>query len=177
MAEGSTGLQFVAVEDVLSGNTSLVYVIKNPLTFIFSSANPFDWYTNNQNYQNNILWGNNGEKGIYDPCPHNWHVPQNDTWDDFSTNTAPYYINGANATTGVPNITAGRRYKNQVWYPAEGFRDRTTAMLNTVGSYGHCWSAGSSNFNAFYLHFTITSITPSNAYYRAYGFSVRCIQE
>ena len=180
LTEGSvTGLRLVDITTggVVGGdNTTLVYAIKNPLAFVYNTASPLDWYTNNETYQNNTLWGENQEKSIYDPCPQGWRVPQDGTWADFLTSTAPYYINGTYVTTGVPNITAGRRYK-QAWYPAGGFRDRTTAMLNTMGSYGHCWSAAASNFNAIYLHFTITSITPSNAYYRAYGFPIRCVQE
>ena len=180
LTEGSeTGLRFVKIttSGVLNESTSLVYAIKNPLAFITSSTNPQDWYTDNESFQNNTLWGDGTDKSAFDPCPINWRVPQDGTWSDFSTATFPYFIQGSEASSGDYNAGNGRQYNQTSWFPATGFRPYANGALSSVGSRGTYWPASVSDTYAKYLRFTMSNISPNNICYRAYGFSVRCVQE
>ncbi|MDE5708020.1 MAG: hypothetical protein K2G66_00310 [Alistipes sp.] len=62
---------------------------------------------------------------------------------------------------------------------ASGNRNRETGALNNVGTYGECWSsspAAAGSGNACYLEFNSDRSYPMNSYYRANGFTVRCVQ-
>jgi hypothetical protein len=67
-------------------------------------------------------------------------------------------------------ITAG-------FWPAAGYRDGGGGALNYVGSYGYYWSASPTSSGGYRLYFRSNYVSPSNSYNRAYGFSVRCVQE
>ena len=182
LTEGSeTGLQKVDIttSGVLNGNTSQVYTIKNPLTLITISASPWDWYTDNKTYQNDVLW-NSSIKSYYDPCPRGWITPRDGTWNDFSIANFPYYIQGQQSISGQNYATNGRLYHRITWYPAEGCRSYLKSNFGNVGLYGYYWSstADFENTGAQRINFNMTqiSITPS-APYRANGFSIRCVQE
>ena len=65
-----------------------------------------------------------------------------------------------------------------IWYPASGFRDYSDGSLSNVGYDGGYWSASPNNYNACLLYFNhFGYVDPSNGLNRAYGFSVRCLQE
>ena len=180
LTEGSeTGLRFedITTSGVLLENISLVYTVKNPLTFIYNATTPYDWYTDNESFQNNTLWGDGTDKNAFDPCPINWRVPQDGTWNDFSTTTFPYFIQGSQASSGNYNAGNGRQYNQISWFPATGFRPYANGALSSIGSRGTYWPASVSDIYAKYLRFTMNDISPNNISYRAYGFSVRCIQE
>ena len=68
--------------------------------------------------------------------------------------------------------------KVTTWYPASGCRYNYDGGLSDVGRNGNCWSASPSGNNAYILYFNYDShVDPSNYSDRAYGFSVRCLQE
>ena len=175
LAEGSeTGLQKVDIttSGVLNGNTSLIYTIKNPLTFIYSLTSPQDWYTDNEIYQNDVLWDSKGTKSVLDPCPGEWRTAMDaeHTYGDFSMETM---------STSSSNYTAqtGRTYSNMAWFPASGYRRVVSGGLNSVGNIGYYWSASVSSTRVIFMHFTMNDVVPSSTCSRAYGFSVRCVQE
>ena len=175
MTEGSaTGLRFVNIttSGVLSGNTSQVYAIKNPLAFVTTLINPYDWYTDNSVYQDNTLWGDGEEKSAYDPCPHEWKVPTDSelTYGDFSVTIMP-------ASGSDYMVYAGRIYNQMAWYPAAGRRRYTRGVLYAVSTYGYYWSSSASGTNAKNLRFTMSAVDSSATNSRAYGISVRCVQE
>ena len=67
-----------------------------------------------------------------------------------------------------------------IWYPASGYRDYD-GSLDDVGIGGNYWSASPSSYYsylAYYLGFYLDgSVGPSYTDPRAYGQSVRCLQE
>ena len=70
---------------------------------------------------------------------------------------------------------------SSIWYPASGYRYGRDGSLYNVGNCGYYWSASpssnGSNF-AYGLSFNYDGyVNPSDYYYRAYGRSVRCLQE
>jgi hypothetical protein len=64
----------------------------------------------------------------------------------------------------------------EVFFPAAGYRNRTTGALSNPGAYGYYWSATVAGTNAYYLHFSGGNINPSNTGSRANGSSVRCVR-
>ena len=62
--------------------------------------------------------------------------------------------------------------------PASGYRNRDSGGLANVGGNGNYWCAiPSSATNCRFLSFYSGYVYPQNAYYRAYGFSVRPARE
>lgn len=201
LTEGSpTGLRLanITTSGVLSGNTSLIYAIKNPLIFVYNTVASFgDWYTNNTIYQDNTLWGDGTDKSAFDPCPSGWRVAPNGTWSDFTrtedvlqpmNGNFPFYIKGiANEQGAVGDYhqTNGRLYKVSAsdegtplaWYPATGTRRAYTGVLQGTGDYGYSNSCESSSTKCSFLCFATYRVIVSDSNSRAYGYSVRCVQE
>ena len=65
-----------------------------------------------------------------------------------------------------------------IWYPASGYRSSSGGGLINVGSNGYYWSVSPNDIGAFSLCFGNEGyINPADSNSRAYGQSVRCLQE
>ena len=171
-----TQLAVVATAAVDEGAATLNYSIKNPTSFIYNTNIPYDWYTNTEN-QNNNLWQPD-RKSIYDPCPYGWRIPIDaSTYDDFSQTSFPYYIQGSVSFLGDNYATNGRLYKHISWYPAGGCYHAVTGYLCTVGEACYSWYSSTVGTDAGIMGFNKDSGGAGGKNFRAYGFSVRCIQE
>ena len=194
LPEDGTGYKKVAVATALSGAANgLAYAVKNPLTFIYNAAAPYDWYTstNNNSAQNNALWGDGAAKSDYDPCPTGWRIAPNGTWSDFTRTSATagtflYWEQGAQSEAAKYYLTNGRYYiptsgTVRTWYPAPGFRDAGNnglfGALGNVGNHGYSWSSSVSTTLGMGLGFSSAWLNPSRTNNRAHGFQVRCLQE
>ena len=180
--EGSkNGLQLITFsEDMMSGYTNtLSYTVKYPLIFIGNPNQPRDWYTDNEIYQNNTLWADTKTK--YDPCPKGWKVPQDGTWNDISSTTLTFYIQGApfSNTSFQYHLTNGLLYKQVTWYPACGYRTANSGNLTLPGNSGNHYSSTAKGVNATLLNlvFQPETIRPNYNNSRTYANPVRCIQE
>ncbi|WP_294592767.1 hypothetical protein [uncultured Rikenella sp.] len=106
--------------------------------------------------------------------------------------TFPYYsdgVAGEKYTNENFKATNGRLYKVSTsgagtplaWYPAPGFRDAGNngrlGALTDVGNYGYSWASTVGGTNGMHLGFSVAWLNPSTAYYRAYGFQLRCLSE
>ena len=180
LEETVSGLQFIDIttQDVMQDNTSLIYSIKHPLTFIYcSNITPWDWFTTDILYQNNALWTDRtSKKSSYDPCPAGWCTPATHSWDDFLENTK-YYIQGSHISQSTRDMTNGRLYETLAWYPSTGYRRSNTGSLAHVGYGGYVWSSTTNETYAAYLNFNIELITPNYEHNRSLSLSVRCVQE
>ncbi|HIW11348.1 MAG TPA: fibrobacter succinogenes major paralogous domain-containing protein [Candidatus Rikenella faecigallinarum] len=180
LIDGSTGFQIEST-DVAESNLSnaLTYSIKHPLTYIISAnQSPYDWYTSNISNQNNFLWCERFQgKGVYDPCPEGWQVSSNGTWNDFTTESTLYYIEGAQTSTGNTTVTNGILYKGIVWYPTPGRREFINGHLSYTGNSIFSWSSTCSGVSARNFYGYMGGITLSISFGRSNGFSVRCVQE
>ena len=171
------GYSFAAT-DISSTTITVANAVAAPMSF-YSNGSRVDWVS----VQQDNLWGNPfpsgsvpnpslGSKSIYDPCPLGYRVAPQDTWGQATA--SDWVTNGQNLKVGKN----GAKY----FYPAAGLRwgDSGMGKLAYVGSYGNYWSSspssyGSTNGGSLYFNDGYVSLEFSN--YRAYGMSVRCVQE
>lgn len=141
-----------------SGTTSTLSSTDVPghSNFILAPDSPYDW----RSPQNNNLW--QGVSGINNPCPSGWRIPTDTELDDERLSWSSNNSNGAFASP--LKLTAG------------GYRYYSDGLLYNVGSYGLYWSSMVSGYGARSLYFFSTNAYMYD-YYRAAGFSVRCIQD
>ena len=112
-------------------------------------------------------------KTPYDPCPAGWRVPTMAEW----------------VTIGADNSSTGKTYSDnilkisaasgpQLLLPAAGYRYNSVGSSNNQGSDGYYWSSSvpSGNTSARNVYFYSAAFSQSTGS-RAYGFSVRCLQE
>ena len=165
-----------------SSTGTIEYATAHPTTFITYNSKNGDWYYTGDSSTDNTRWTTSSrEKSIYDPCPAGWRVPDggsNGVWAKaigstmFSFNYAYDSVNSGIDFLGKFSSTA------TIWYPASGYRYYSDGGLNFVGYGGDCWSASPNSKEAFALSFSDDGyVYPSYSKYRAYGYSVRCLQE
>jgi uncharacterized protein (TIGR02145 family) len=141
-----------------SGTTGTLSSSDDPghSNFITSSNSPYDW----RSPQNNNLW--QGDGGINDPCPPGWRVPTESEWTTEMNSWGSSDYNGAYASP-LKLTAGGRRYNSN-------------ASLCYVGSHGFYWSSTVGEASARVLRFG-SSFASFYSYFRAYGRSVRCVQD
>ena len=148
-----------------------------------SNANVFytgyDWV----DPRNDELWNSGSEsnpvKTEYDPCPDGWRVPTYAELSELSKNHSSrtsengqsgYWFSGASSyTETVP----------QIFFPAAGYRYYNGGDANGRGRYGYYWSSRPHDYyyyGAYYLSFSSDNAGMYNDS-RAFGHSVRCVQE
>jgi len=122
-------------------------------------------------------WDNTDSEGdtwekANDPCPSGWRVPTHEEQISLA-NAAQQWttVNGINAYTfGSDSIL--------LFLPAAGCRFSYNGNLIYVGTYGRYWSSGiASDIHACNLYFNSTDVKTNTYYFRADGFSVRCVAE
>ena len=161
-----------------SSRGTVSYVTANPTTFVhvFSALN--DWHYSSRD---NTLWTTSDKtKSIYDPCPAGWRVPDggnNGVWSKAKGSSSSFSHTYNSSSKGM-NLSGKLGSASTIWYPASGCRNYGDGSLYNVGNGGGYWSASPNGSYAYYLYFDYNSyVNPSYNYYRAYGLSVRCLQE
>ncbi len=137
--------------------------IKNPFTFYTHST---DWYSNNS-LSNNYLWINtDGTKGVFDPCPEGWRLPNdNSVWKELR-GRGQHFDQGK-----------GPAWEDFGYYHASG-RINANGNLEKTGSAAYIWSA--KNFyddQACYLGIDDYNTYPDHMTKRSNAQSVRCVKE
>lgn len=152
---------------IATGKVTFAKAVQTPATFYTYGSGNNDWASPNNYTSKN--WNDISEsdgKTFFDPCPEGWRLPTKAEYSNFSTTTFTW-----DATN------SGRTY-NGNWFPAAGYRDGGDGSMGAVGSNGYCWSASPvSESDGCNLYFSSGSVSPANYGSRAYGFSVRCVQE
>ena len=180
------------------------YATANPTKFIYDATGKYanyDWVMK----KNDHLWGNGSGylyprkaqiyKSIYDPCPEGYRVAPKDLWNRFTVDGGNY---GSQDTNDKRNATFNASNRNSLgtqhgyhfyytawqsgltdFYPASGYRLRTSGALTNVGSGGYSWSSSPTQSSALagYLGFSAAGVYPQGNDSRAYGFPVRCVRE
>ena len=145
-------------ESRTSGTTSILATSDTPGhgDFITNSSSPYDW----RSPQNDNLW--QGVSGTNNPCPSGYRLPTEAEWE-------------AELTSWGSNNSAGA-FASPLKLPVAGNRNYSYGSLSNVGSNGYYWSSTVSGMYACYLSFS-SSNANMLSYYRARGFSVRCIKD
>ena len=164
-------------------NGTIAYAIANPTTFIKYNDYNGDWYYAGSSSTDNTRWTTSeSSKSIYDPCPAGWRVPDggyNGVWSKAQGSSSAYTNPSLYSSSNEGMNFSGKFGSDQtIWYPASGYRGINDGSLYNVGYYGRYWSASTRDYNAYSLYLNNNGyIYPSNNYNRAYGYSVRCLQE
>ena len=150
---------------------------ENKDKFYYASESPNNW----SKVQQDDLWNSGTEsapvKTKYDPCPEGWRVPTYGELDELDNNYSSWttddngqsgrWFSGPNSYTAtVP----------RVFLPAAGYRDYYDGSAANRGYYGGYWSSGPYGTGADRLGFRSSDVY-IYIYYRAGGYSVRCVQE
>ncbi|MBQ7311564.1 MAG: hypothetical protein IJW88_08565 [Alistipes sp.] len=163
--------------NTVSSPSSMDYAEENPTTFINSN-----WYGGS--VPGNGWHTSESAKGLYDPCPVGYRVPdggKNGFWatalgtsSSTSTGTKWDSTNSGRHWTLADGMTAA-------WYPAVGFSALDgDGSLYLVGSSGKYWSASpvpSSSYDAYDLNFNDDYVRPAFDSHRSCEQSVRCVRE
>ena len=169
----------------VSSNTSkgtIAYATANPTTFITSNNYNYDWYYTGNSSKDNTRWSTSvNEKSIYDPCPSGWRVPDgghDGVWAKAIGSSSDFIDDSLYSSTSVGMNFSGKFGSDQtIWYPASGCHISDGSFGN-VGYLGGYWSASPDSYGAYVLDFLSDgSVSPSSYGSRAFGVSVRCLQE
>ena len=121
-------------------------------------------------------------KTIYDPSPVGFKVPNGRTFTGFTTTGG--YTEDPTQFNVVGSFDKGWKFKANAedtdgqFFAASGYRSHSSGGLCNVSSYGYYWSsAASSQAGAYRLYFNSGGVNPLGNDSRAYGFSVRAVQE
>lgn len=161
---------------------TIEYAISHPMTFISANESNCDWYYTGNDVTDNTRWTTSDKpKSIYDPCPVGWRVPDgggDGIWSSACGSTLSFDGYPYDSSNEGMNFSGKFGPATTIWYPVSGFRNDSDGSLRYVGYYGFCWSASPSVYNAHYLYFyKLGRVYPSDSNWRAFGHSVRCLQE
>ena len=164
-----------------SSNGTIAFATINPTTFITYNGSNYDWYYTGSESTDNSRWTTSkSEKSIYDPCPDGWRIPDGKSdgvWSKALGSYSSFRRLYDNSNQGM-NFSGEFGDASNIWYPASGYRYHGEGRLNGVGDDGSYWSASTYMFRAYYMSlYDDGYCAPSGDYYRACGFSVRCVQE
>jgi len=124
--------------------------------FIYGMGSPYDW----RSPQNKSLW--QGVSGINNPCPLGWAIPTGTQWTTEYSSWSQQNSNGAFASP--LKLTVG------------GDRYDLNAAIVSVGRSASYWSSTiNDGIYADFLSFSSDNVLINN-FDRAFGFSVRCVQ-
>jgi uncharacterized protein (TIGR02145 family) len=142
-----------------SGTTTNLSGSDNPgnSNFIYGMGSPYDW----RSPQNDNLW--QGVSGINNPCPSGWRIPTQTEWQ-----------------TEISSWSSGDRagaFASPLKLTAGGYRGALSGNLGGVGSAGRYWSSTvyTDAISVYNPSFDNSSAFMSGSW-RAFGFSVRCVQ-
>jgi uncharacterized protein (TIGR02145 family) len=121
-----------------------------------SSGTNFDWRIP----QNDNLW--QGVNGTNNPCPSGYRLPTKSEWE-------------AEQASWVSDDAAGA-FASPLKLPMAGNRYCEIGSIIKVGTGGYYWSSKVTGATLDYLRFS-SSNSYIRRYYRAYGYSVRCIKD
>ena len=165
-----------------SSTGTIAYAIANPTTFITYNSSNSDWYYTGSSSTDNTRWATSeSNKSIYDPCPAGWRVPdggENGVWSKACGSGSYFRGYPYDGTNGGMNFSGKFGSASTIWYPASGECFYTDGSLSSVGYGGYYWSASPDDDGAYLLRFDYDGLVdPSSYHRRAYGWSVRCLQE
>lgn len=169
-----------------SSTGTIEYAVSNPVTFITSGSNNYDWHYTGDDSTDDARW--QSTKTIHDPCPPGYRVPEggiDGVWSNAFGSSLSFDKNAYDHTHKGCNFGSSGECANKLstsastcWYPAAGYLNSSFSSLAMVGSNGFYWSCSPDGYNACRLSiYSNGSVYPSNSSVRAVGHSVRCLKE
>ena len=183
IAEAKSTITWPSVVESNSTNGTIEYASANPTTFITLNSDNKDWYYTGNPQTDNTRWTESDEaKSIYDPCPQGWRVPDggsNGVWSTALGSSSSLYDDSLYSRTNEGMNFPGKFGSARIiWYPLSYSRNFDDGSYEGISRY---WSASPSSSDsnyAYYLRFLNGDVVaPAHSYYRAFGCSVRCLQE
>jgi len=74
------------------------------------------------------------------------------------------------------NLSSAAIYRDQIYFPASGYRNGTSGALSGVGQLGYYWSGSVNSTSGYYLAFGSSAVGPGNRSSRQLGLTVRCVK-
>ena len=143
----------------------------NENSFYTYDSSPYDWLSP----KDDKLWNSGSEsnpvKTEYDPCPAGWRVPTYVELDELRRNRSSWTSEGGQPGYWFSGASSYTENVPQVFFPAAGCRNYD-GYAYYRGYGGIYWSSS----GAYGLYFDY-NYARMGSYYRAYGYSVRCVQE
>ncbi len=167
-----------------ASNGTIEYATSNPTTFITYNDNNYDWYYTGTEDTDNTRW--QSSKGMYDPCPVGYRVPdggENGIWSTAFGSSAYFNEDAYDDINKGFDFGTSETYRHLTdeetcWYPYAGCLTRGGSGLFNVGYGGAYWSCTPDLDNADCLGLADNGfVYPSIDSMRATGYSVRCLQE
>ena len=165
------------VPDFVSGPGGLAVGLSedNENIFYKATSSPYDWL----HPQDGKLWNSGTEenpvKTEYDPCPAGWRVPTYAELEGLMQNYSFWTSEGGQTGRWLSGSNPHSEVVSQVFFPAAGRRS-SGGGANDRGYTGTYWSSRPYLNLAYNLRFYSGDVY-KNYDYRAYGFSVRCVQD
>jgi hypothetical protein len=114
--------QFNKSNPATSTFDGIIQSIRNPLT-MYTGSNS-DWL----NTHDQTLWGQDGDKSVYDPCPTGWRVPESngnyDIWGENWTYTEASVLANGGVDWSSKSETKNK-YSSAGYWPFQGWRTST----------------------------------------------------
>ena len=179
-------------------NMSIINGIQNPQNFYtwgnsWASTPPASYSYYNLWSADNTTTSNNGNavvKTVYDPCPVGFKMPASNAFTGFTSNgqykigTANINANGTADSQDKFSAAYGHNFytnssKNAtIFFPASGNRRYINGSVSDVGIGGQYWMAVPAYTNdGCDLNFGWNYVSPSDHFFRSYGFAVRPVSE
>lgn len=175
--QGYSASYDASVPEIMEGPISAINGQKDIYsnTFFTASESPYDWTSP----QKDDLWNSGTEdnpvKTEYDPCPEGWRVPTYAELDKMSNSYSSLTTVGGQKGRYFCGDYTYLDNAPQVFFHAAGYRSNDDGFASYRGL-GYYWSSNPSSASAGRLYFGSSGVDVSyNA--RAYGYSVRCVQE
>lgn len=168
-----------SVPDIVEGPLDFANAVREKYsnTFFTTSSYPYDWVSP----QDDELWNSGTEsapvKTKNDPCPTGWRVPTYAELDGLSNNCSSWTtVDGQKGRyfTGDYSYLADAP---KVFFPAAGHNYYDDGNALNRGRSGDYWSSRSYGSTAYHFGFDSSSTDMNRLGRRAYGYSVRCVQE
>ncbi|MCD7935747.1 MAG: hypothetical protein LUG98_02705 [Tannerellaceae bacterium] len=180
-SSGTTSTDAITITDV-TDLYNLPNTLTHPMTYYTAQNRGNDWFSSADDIHNEYLWSDeNAGKGIFDPCPEGWRVPDwtrdaernplHSPWEGWTLSNSPWDPAGY----GNTGLDGG-------FYPAVGMRDPEIGLFDLVGRIGAYWSATFSYYpQGWDMHVLSMSnnsiVTDAQGGRPAIGLSIRCVKE
>jgi hypothetical protein len=141
---GSLYFQWGRKDPLLSGATrvenavgkGLSYAIAHPGEFIkgdHSTGKAGDWFCQNKEDQDDSLWGNGGQKTVWDPCPEGYRVPSEADYTNVSLDFK--YLTDHFAVLGYINSDSGFYGTSRTYWTRTVYGEYAASLDDTDPGY------------------------------------------